>query len=1038
MNEKIRELERKIRDEKIKEEKKLEILVELTKLLSDLSSPKNKKYTEQALGLSQKLNKKDTTLNLLIGIGIFHKSKCDYHRALECFETSKKLAEDIADTNSVITNLINIGNTYKILGDFDKALSCLNEALKLSKTENIQKGIADCNNNLGNVYKDISDYDKALEYHLKALKIREERNDKKGVTISLHNIGIIYYKLNFREKALDYFQRSLNLKKEIKANRSMPPSLIAIGSIYIELKEYDLAVDYFMQAYQIYDEHDDRRGISYCYNDLGYLSEKKENYPIALEYYQKAVQIRTELEDKRGSANSLKNIGNIFFRLGDNEKAIQHLEDSLKIAKELDIKDIIKDCYHHFSEIYSAQLNYQEAFEYHKLYTEEKEIIFNKDISKQISEIQVKYEIEKKEKEADIYRLKNVELAKSNRDLRTEIQKRQKVEKELKKHEEKLEKLITERTLKLRENEQKLKNILESSPNAITVTNLNGIITESNQATLDLHGYSSCKELIGKNAFELITPDDRERAIENMKTTIDKGSIKNIEYSMIKKDGSIFECELSANVIKGPSGKITSLIATTTDISKRKKLERAIKESEQKYRLLADHATDTISLHAMDGTFIYISPSCKQAGYEPEELIGKTPFDFYHPEDAERLGRLLSSEEGLKNNPVFTFRFRRKDGTYLWTEAYNTLAIDPIKNNPVVISVSRDISERKKVEEAFRESEAHFRSLLENAKDYVIYRLGKGSLQFESKVIKVSPSLTRIAGVSEQDLYDFPKWFTVIHPEDLERIGKANIKGFSPPYKFDEIFRINHPQNGLRWLHVKSNGIVDKNKNLTYVNGLITDITDIKKAEEEVKKELQEKKLLLQEVYHRVKNNMQVISSLLKLQSGALTDARLKKILTQVDNRIRSMALIHQRLYETEDYVNIDFDNYLKNLTMMLFRSYQADPSKIELNLDVTGIKFDIGKAIPVALIVNELISNSLEHAFPGDRKGKISVSLKYEKGEYKLKVSDNGIGFPENIDFQNSGSFGLDLVNTLTTQLNGSLELIRNKKTIIVIKFRK
>ncbi len=1161
MKKKIRELEKKLIDANINKNEKLTIFTELSKLLVNSSSQKSIKYAKQALELAEKLNKRKRKMEILFDLGKIYQTKYDYHHALNYFETSKKIAIEMEEPENVIVNLINIGNIQKILGKFKKALTSFEEALKLSEIEKNRDHIADCFNSLGNVYKDISNFDKALEYHLKALKMREEDKNEKSIASSLHNIGIIYYKLKFTQKALDHFQRSIDLKKEIRAGKSMSASLIAIGNIYHDLEDYDKSSEYFLDAYKIYEEFNDIRGISFCYYNLGYLNEKKKNYRLALDYFLKSLKIREELGEKREIANSSQNIGYIYFQLGNIDKAVFYLKSALKLAKDIKIKEIMKECYYHLYEIYAAQKNYRKALEYHKLHIEQKDIIFNKDINKQISEMQIKYEIEKKEKETIIYRLKNVELANANRDLRKEIKKRKDAEKKLKLHEEQLEKLVNDRTLKLIENEQKLKNILESSPDAITVTDLDGRITECNQATLDLHGYDSEEELLGKNAFELIAPIDLERAKKNMITTLEKGNINNIKYKLLKKDGSEFDSELSAGVIKDPTGKIAALVANTKDITQRILMENALKESEKKYRTLVesldegiaivdenenftfvnravsnilgyskeelllsnlselvsqeefkkikaqtqlrkagkssryevelirkdgtprfillsaspiinklgeykgafgiysditkrkkaeielknseaklqtiiDNMSDIVFQISLDGTIKYISPNVKELyGYDPDYLVGKnfkitTPrYELRQAVDAFR--------KSLSGKDVKNLIIDQKDnfGNIIPME----VNVKSVKENGKVIAVQcnmRNIEERKKAEEAFRESEAHFRSLLENAKDYVIYRLGKGTSPYRSKVIKVSPSLKNIAGIAEQDIYDFNKWFKVVHPDDLERIKAANMRGFSPPYKFDEIFRINHPVKGLCWLHIKSNGIVDTNNELKYVNGLITDVTKRKQAEEQIQKDLQEKNLLLQEVHHRVKNNMQVISSLLNLQASYIVDDNTKDALKQIDQRIRSMALIHQRLYETENYVSIDFDHYLKSLTIMLFRSYRIDPAKIELILDAKNIAFNINKAIPVALLVNELISNSIKHAFPGNRKGKIMVRMESKKDKYTLEVCDNGIGLPDNIDFKNPASLGIQLINALTIQLHGTLEVRKEKGACFFIKF--
>jgi PAS domain S-box-containing protein len=199
-----------------------------------------------------------------------------------------------------------------------------------------------------------------------------------------------------------------------------------------------------------------------------------------------------------------------------------------------------------------------------------------------------------------------------------------------------------------------------------------------------------------------------------------------------------------------------------------------------------------------------------------------------------------------------------------------------------------------------------------------------------------------------------------------------------------------------------------------------------------------EKEVLLREIHHRVKNNMQVISSLLKLQSGSIEDKKFAEMLKESQDRIRAMALVHERLYKSKDLANIDFDEYIKYLVQTLFRSYAVNREKIRLKLNIERVMLKIDKAIPCGLIVNELILNSLKYAFADGDKGEIEVSLLFiNENEVELTVSDDGIGIPEGFDFNNSGSLGLKLVNILTDQIDGKLDLDKSKGTKFQIRFK-
>ncbi len=205
----------------------------------------------------------------------------------------------------------------------------------------------------------------------------------------------------------------------------------------------------------------------------------------------------------------------------------------------------------------------------------------------------------------------------------------------------------------------------------------------------------------------------------------------------------------------------------------------------------------------------------------------------------------------------------------------------------------------------------------------------------------------------------------------------------------------------------------------------------------EVKQSLEEKEVLLKEIHHRVKNNLQVISSLLYLQSTNIKDRQTLKMFQDSQSRVRSMALVHERLYQSQDLARINFAEYVRSLANYLFRSYSVNTNVIQLRVNVEDVFLGVDTAIPCGLIINELVSNSLKHAFSDDRAGEVRIELHSDDdSQYILVVSDNGIGFPQDLDFQDTGSLGLQLVKTLADQLEGTVELDRSVGTTFKIAF--
>ena len=217
----------------------------------------------------------------------------------------------------------------------------------------------------------------------------------------------------------------------------------------------------------------------------------------------------------------------------------------------------------------------------------------------------------------------------------------------------------------------------------------------------------------------------------------------------------------------------------------------------------------------------------------------------------------------------------------------------------------------------------------------------------------------------------------------------------------------------------------------------IRDVTDFRDAQKKLRKSLDEKEMLLKEIHHRVKNNLMVISSLLELESRYIKDKSLLGVFKESQNRAKSMAYIHERLYRSTDLKRIDFGDYIQSLGEDIYETYVIDPDRIKLNLKVEDVMVDVNTSVPLGLIVNELLTNSMKYAFPGDRSGEIELEFSCSGDEYLLRVADNGVGFPEDVDYKNTSSLGLQLVTSLTEQINGKISLRNKNGTEFRITFK-
>ena len=249
---------------------------------------------------------------------------------------------------------------------------------------------------------------------------------------------------------------------------------------------------------------------------------------------------------------------------------------------------------------------------------------------------------------------------------------------------------------------------------------------------------------------------------------------------------------------------------------------------------------------------------------------------------------------------------------------------------------------------------------------------------------------------------------------------------------------LHSKKGGKRWMETFLNPITPEKGVIKEVSCLSYDITDKKEIQEQMLESIREKEVLLQEVHHRVKNNLQVISSILNLQSSYVKDENSLSILRESQNRIKSMSFIHESLYQTGDFSGIEFSDYILSLVNNLIHSYSLVSSRINLDTKFEKVFLSLDQAIPCGLIVNELVSNALKYAFPDDGSGEILMTLKENKGKIALSISDDGVGLPATLDVENSDTLGLQLVYTLIDQLDANISLTSNKGTNYLITFDK
>jgi len=353
-------------------------------------------------------------------------------------------------------------------------------------------------------------------------------------------------------------------------------------------------------------------------------------------------------------------------------------------------------------------------------------------------------------------------------------------------------------------------------------------------------------------------------------------------------------------------------------------------------------------------------------------------------------------------------------------------------SRPLVTTIERRTRDLETSIAALKESENRFRTTFEMA--------GAGIVQgaLDGRFTRMNRRFCQIVGYTPDELLDLG-FQDLTHPDDLEdkmEMLQCIIDGEVDTYSMEK--RYLRKDSTVVWVNLVVTVVRDEAGAPDHFIGVIDDITERRRSQQVLQSSLAEKEVLLREIHHRVKNNMQVISSLLNLQSHGAEDERLVRLFEESQNRVRAMALIHEILYENSNLARIDLGEYVSKLATSLIRMYGTDSGRVDLNIKASGVTLEMDDTMPCGLVINELLSNSLKYAFPDGKNGEISIEAsRDDTGPLVLKVSDDGIGLPDEVDYRNTETMGMRLVTGLVeSQLGGRVSLDRTHGTCFTITF--
>jgi PAS domain S-box-containing protein len=577
----------------------------------------------------------------------------------------------------------------------------------------------------------------------------------------------------------------------------------------------------------------------------------------------------------------------------------------------------------------------------------------------------------------------------------------------------------------LRGSEVRLLDLYENAPNAYFSVGTDGLIRKCNRGAEELLGYPR-EMLEGKRVLDLYIdgPEGKEKAAKVFQKFISGEQVTSEELQMQKADGSPVWINLSVNALRDAEGQVVESRSIVVDISERKKAEEALRHSEERFQLFMQNFPGLAYIKDAEGRVLFANNGFGQyLGLDPSTMIGKTNDELFPADFAEKIttddSRILESGEWQQIEEAY--------GGHFWST--HKFLIPRTGEKPLLGGFTVDISARKQAENSLRESEEQYRALVETTDTgYVV-------LDEQGKVLDANSEYVRLTGygvVDEIRGRSVVEW-TAEHDRErnAREVEKCFKKGFVRNLEIDYVVRMGNV------IPIEINATLVRVKGHSQIVTLCRDITERKKAETQLKASLAEKEVLLREIHHRVKNNLAVMQSLLRIQSHHVKNAELTRILEETQHRIRSMALGHELLYQSENLSDINISQYLDNLLHHLMASFSIMGKRIEIKQEIEEAHLSIDTSVPLGFILTELISNCYQHAFPEGRYGEIAVSLRFLGDDHlELVVKDNGIGLPEDMDVEKPKSLGYHLMRIFVKQLRGKIEILSEKGTEVRIKF--
>ena len=568
--------------------------------------------------------------------------------------------------------------------------------------------------------------------------------------------------------------------------------------------------------------------------------------------------------------------------------------------------------------------------------------------------------------------------------------------------------------------EKKFREMFDNSLAGIFTFDVNTRkMVQSNLQTAAMFGYTPA-EMEGRDIASLWS-DENELQYIVRKISAEK-KIDAIELALKKKEGGKIWALLTASMAGSER-----IVCSAIDITDKREIKDDLIESELRYHMLFDSATDAILIHDRAGKILIANQiASRQSNYSVKKLqelrlqdLGIVP--------AGGLSADQNTELQSRGHYLFESQLMTKDGTPMPVEI--SCKIIEYSGRPAILSTIRDITERRLAQAALMESETRYQMIGDLVPFGVWACNEKGNFSY------LSESFLAVLGITLEECRK-SGWMHLLPREDYDRTIADWRQCIQTGSFWDYENRIVDKKGKVFIVLSRGAPHTDSAGKITSWVGIHLDITERKRYEERLEASLREKEVIIKEVHHRVKNNMQVISGFLELQSNYIEDPVAVEKLIECQRRVRTMALVHEKLYQSKSLVAINAAEYIKSLIADLMDSYSMSTS-VDVSVDVDDVDITLDMAIPCGLIINELVTNSLKYAFSGRPEGKLSLTLHHKEDHtFSLVVQDDGVGLPPDFEARSTASLGMQLVGVLVRQLGGEMKSDSDRGTRFTIVF--